>query len=66
MRTNWVGEPWALLAAMLTVTVPPTVEPAAGLVIEAVKLVAAVTLTVTLGGLTLLSPRSSSTVSETM
>src|SRR5207253_1150592 len=36
-RTNWVGEPWALPAAMLTVTVPLTVARLAGLVIDAVS-----------------------------
>src|SRR5207253_2725145 len=34
-RTNCVGEPWALPAAMLTVTMPLTVAPLAGLVIDA-------------------------------
>ena len=36
-RTNCVGVPWALPAAMLTVTVPLTVAPLAGLVIDAVS-----------------------------
>ena len=37
LRTNCVGEPCALPAAMLTVTVPLTVAPLTGLVIEAVN-----------------------------
>ena len=64
LRTNCVGEPWALVAAMFTVTVPLTVMPLAGLVIAAVKDGDPPTLTVTVGGLTLLSPRLSRTVSE--
>jgi hypothetical protein len=32
-KTNWVGEPCALLAAIPTLTVPLTVAPRAGLVI---------------------------------
>ena len=34
---NWVGEPWALPAAIVTVTVPLALAPLAGLVIEAVS-----------------------------
>ena len=49
---------------MFTVTVPLTVMPLAGLVIAAVKDGDPPTLTVTVGGLTLLSPRLSRTVSE--
>src|SRR5437660_62384 len=37
LRTNWVGDPWALPAVMLTVTVPLTLAPLAGLVIDAVS-----------------------------
>src|ERR1051325_10696523 len=37
LRTNCVGEPCALVAAMFTVTVPLTVLPPAGLVIDAVN-----------------------------
>src|SRR5688572_8952337 len=64
---NVVGEPSTLLADMLTVTVPLTVAPLAGLVMAApsggvVGLPS--TTTVTVGGLTLLSPRLSSTVSD--
>src|SRR5438132_1421072 len=65
--TNWVGEPWMLLAPMVTVTLPVTVEPFAGLEIDAPSGVPPPpTITVTVGGLTLLTPRLSRTVSETV
>src|SRR5690242_8246615 len=35
LSVNWLGEPWALVAAMLTATVPLTVAALAGLVIDA-------------------------------
>jgi hypothetical protein len=66
LRTNWVGDPWMLLAVMLTVTVPLTVEPLVGLVIAAPSAGDPPTVTVTVGGLGLLSPRLSSTVSDTV
>src|SRR5262249_49377890 len=62
--TNVVGEPCALTAAMFTVTGPLTVAPFAGLVIDAPSAAVPFTITVTVGGLTLLSPRVSSTVRE--
>src|ERR1051325_1801840 len=68
LRTNCVGEPEAFVAAMLTLTVLPLaiVDPFAGLVICAPSADVPATLTVTTGGLVLLSPLLSSTVSETV
>src|SRR6266851_4642218 len=63
-RTNCVGEPCVLKADMETATVPITVEPLAGLVIEADSAGVPPTVIVTVGGLGLLAPRLSSTVSE--
>src|SRR5687767_14876231 len=67
LRTNEVGEPCTLLALMVTGTaLPLTVAPLAGLLIAAPSTAAPLTFTVSVGGLTLLSPRLSSTVRETV